>query len=227
MLPRKKKNMKVLFLLFLLFFIITLVFLKIDKDIKPIIIGVSNVEVKIIATESINRIIKEELSQNIKYSDFVTIKTDKNDDISAIDLNTVEMNKFGSKIALSVQSELNSIGERGISIPLGVVTGSTILSYYGPRMKVKVLPMGYVTTEFKSELQSAGINQTRYMVYIKVDTNLQLMIPLVKDKINVTSTIPIAETLIVGKVPTSYFNSSQSGTNLPSIITVPIPEVKE
>jgi sporulation protein YunB len=227
MLPKKKKNTKILIVTFLFFFIIVLIFLKIDKDIKPVLLAVSDTEVRAIATESINRIIKEELSKNVKYSDFVTVKTDKNGDIAAIDLDAVEMNKFGSNIALSVQSEMKSIGERGISIPLGVITGSTLLAYYGPRMNVKVLPMGYISTDFKSELQSAGINQTRYVVYIKVDTNLQLMIPLGKDKINVTTTIPIAETLIVGKVPSSYFNTGQNGTNQPNIITVPIPETKQ
>lgn len=224
MLPSKRKKKIKLLVYFLVFFIICLfAFYKIDNDMKPILFAVSHAEVRIIATESINRIVKEELSQNIKYSDFVNIKTDLNGDISAIELNTVEMNKFGNSIALRVQEELKLIGGRGVSIPLGVITGSGLLAYYGPRMKVEVLPMGNITTDFRSELHSAGINQTRYRVYICVNTDMQIMIPFGKDKINVSSTIPIAETLIVGKVPSSYFNTNSKDVNIPSVVPIPSP----
>lgn len=220
MLRRYKKSIKIIIFVSTVFFIFILTLIKIDRDIRPILFAVSDSEVRIIATECINRIVKEEMSKDTLYESFVNVKSDKNGDIASIDLNTVEMNKFGSNVALRVQKEMSSIGETGVSIPLGIVTGSTILSYYGPRINVKMMPVGYVTCKYESELQSAGINQTRYMVYIQVETTMQVMVPLGKDKMNVASTIPVVETLIVGKVPTLYSNNSSGSSN---VITVPVP----
>lgn len=220
---RKKSLVKFLICTALLLFVFFLIFFKIDKDIKPVLFQISSSEIKILATESINRVVKEELSNNIKYSDLVIIKTGKEGEISSVELNTVEMNKFGSKVALRVQEEMKFLGGRGVSIPLGVITGSSILSYLGPEINVKVKPLGNVATDFKSEFEAAGINQTRYRVYITVNTELQIMVPFGGDKLNVSSTIPIAETLIVGKVPDSYFNNESGGFNLPNVISVPVP----
>jgi sporulation protein YunB len=205
----------------LIFFIPLYLFYKIDKDIKPVLSSVSNAEVRMVATQAINQIIKEELSDNVKYSNFISVKTDKNGDIASIEVNTVEMNKFGADVAIKAQEEMKFIGGRGVTIPLGVITGSSLLSYYGPRIKINVIPMGNITTDFKSELQPAGINQTRYRVYITVNTSLQVMIPFGNDIMNVVSTIPIAETLIVGKVPSTYFNNGAGLSTMPSVINIP------
>jgi sporulation protein YunB len=223
MLPGKRKKIRAFIWLSILTFLVVYTFYKIDRDIKPTLFSISNTEARIMATESINRIVNDELANNVKYSDFVNIIKDSNGDITAIELNTVEMNKFGTSVALRVQEEMKIEGGRGVSIPLGVVTGSSLLSYFGPKIKVKVLPMGSVSTDFKSELMSAGINQTRYKVYINVSTNLQILIPLGKESINVISMVPIAETLIVGKIPDSYFNTNSDGVNVPNVVPIPVP----
>ena len=224
MLPSKKRSLiKFSIYFFSIAIVFIIIFYKIDKDIKPVLIAVSNNEVRIKATDTINMAVRQELSKNVKYSDFVVIKTDKNGDISVIELNTTEMNKFGNNVSLEIQEELKTMGARGIDIPLGVITGSSLLSYYGPKIKVDVLPIGYVKYDFVPELQSAGINQTRYCVNIIISTNMQIIIPMGKEIIDVTSKIPIAETLIVGKVPASYFNS-QGSQGAGSSFSIPIPK---
>lgn len=221
MLRSRRKKYKFLICMFIIFIAAIFIFYKIDHDIKPVLFSVSSSEVRIMATEAINRVVKEELSQNVKYSSFVNIKTDMNGEISAIEMNTVEMNKFGSTVALKVQEEMKFIGGRGVSIPFGAITRSYLLSCVGPQIKCKVYPLGNVVTDFKSELESAGINQSRYRVYIIVDTNLQINIPFGQDKMNVVSTIPVVETLIVGKVPNTYLNGGAGTGNY--TITVPDP----
>lgn len=223
MLPKIKKKYKPLIVLTIFFILFLLVFYKIDRDIRPVLYATTNAEVRIVATEAINNAVKDELSNNVKYSDFVSVRTDNNGDIAAIDLNTVEINKFGATVALKIQEKIKSIGGKGVSIPAGVITGSTLLAYYGPRMNIKVMPAGNVECSFKSELQSAGVNQTRYMVSIDVNTNLQVLIPLGNEKISVESTVPIAETLIVGKVPSFYYNGTYDSQNGIHVVPIPTP----
>lgn len=226
MLPKNYKKFKPLIIITVVFILLIIIFFKVDRDIRPVLFATTNAEVRIIATEAINSVVKDELSKNIKYSDFVSVRTDNNGDITSIDLNTVEINKLGTNVALRVQEQLKSIGGKGVSIPLGIVTGSALFSYYGPRLNVKVSPVGNVACSFKSELQSAGVNQTRYMVSIDVNANLQVLIPLENEKINVESTVPIAETLIVGKVPSFYYNGTLDPQNSTRIIPIPTPEVQ-
>lgn len=223
MLPKIKKKYRPLIFFTIVFIFLLIIFYKIDRDIRPVLFATTNAEVRIVATEAINSVVKDELSKNVKYSDFVSVRTDNNGDITSIDLNTVEINKFGTTVALRIQDQLKSIGGRGVSIPIGVITGSTILAYYGPRMNVKVMPVGNVGCSFKSELQSAGVNQTRYMVSINVNTSLQVLIPIGDEKISVESTVPIAETLIVGKVPSFYYNGTYDSQNGTRVIPIPTP----
>lgn len=221
MLPRKRKKIKRLMIVGVITFTFFLAFIKIDNAIRPVLFAACNTEARVMAITAINDVVKKELSKSVNYSDLVNIKTDNNGEITAIEVNTVEMNKFGANVALNVQNTLFTEGDRGISLPLGVVTGSTLLSYYGPRVDIKVRPIGAITTDFSSELQSAGINHARYKVYIKVNTDLQIIIPFGKDKINVVSSIPVAETLIVGKVPNTYWDAKLKDLNIPNIVPVP------
>lgn len=174
-------------------------------------ISIAESETKIEAVQSINKIVHEELlNNNIKYSDFIIMKINQNGDIYAVEVNTVEMNKFGALISNKIQEDMKFIGGRGINIPLGMITRSNIFSFYGPKIMVKTYPIGNVLTDFKSEIESVGINQSRYRVYILINVDLQIIIPIGKDKVNITSSIPIAETLIVGKVPITYFNNQRN-----------------
>ncbi|MCT4564495.1 MAG: sporulation protein YunB [Maledivibacter sp.] len=46
------------------------------------------------------------------------------------------------------------------------------------------------------------MNQTRHKIYLSVNT----IVPFISKTIEVKSTVPIAETIIVGRVPDNYTN---------------------
>ena len=62
-------------------------------------------------------------------------------------------------------------------------------------------PIGFIEARYSSEFESAGINQTRHKIYINVKTKIRIIIPLKSSDIEVSNEIPIAETIIVGKIP--------------------------
>ena len=75
-----------------------------------------------------------------------------------------------------------------------------------PSIRVKIIPQGSVTVDYATEFESTGINQTRHRIYIIVNTDIKMIVPLVSENIRVTTNIPIAETIIVGDVPESFVN---------------------
>ena len=79
-------------------------------------------------------------------------------------------------------------------------------------MEFKVLPVGYVQTEIYNSFQSAGINQTLHQIMLKVTATVSAVIPAYTVTTDVTTNLCIAQTIIVGKVPTAYtdINGEQS-----------------
>ena len=73
-------------------------------------------------------------------------------------------------------------------------------------------PIGHVETKYSSEFESAGINQTRHKIYVKVKTTVRVIIPLKSNDIEVTNEVPIAETIIVGKTPNTAVQLDLNGT---------------
>lgn len=202
--PLRKKRFKRLVILSFIFFIFIFTFYKIDRDLKPLIMALCDAEARGIAMSTINETIRDEFGNKISYDDLMTIKTDKEGNVVMLQANTVELNRIGSDVALAVQKRIENTGVRGGAIPIGAVLKSDLIAYYGPKLRFKMKPVGYVTTSYRSEFQAAGINQTRHIIYIDVTTNVQVVIPTARNSISITSNVPIAESIIVGKVPNTY-----------------------
>ena len=71
-----------------------------------------------------------------------------------------------------------------------------------------MLPIGNITCKFTSEFKSAGINQTNHKLYLTVNSNVSVILPIENQIIQTQTQIMIAESIIVGKIPQTYLNSS-------------------
>ena len=80
------------------------------------------------------------------------------------------------------------------------------MSGWGPNIKVKIIPVGSVSINFSDEFKQAGINQTRHKIYMEMQTQVRIVVPLGSDIINVATKVPITETIIIGDVPDTYVN---------------------
>ena len=118
--------------------------------------------------------------------------------------NTMRMNEIATKTALIAEEELNSIENQTVSVPLGAAMGVRFLAGFGPRLSVQILPIGAVSTSFETQFESAGINQTRHKIFLSLRTTVSLIVPTGSQKVDVKSSIPIAESIIVGEVPESF-----------------------
>ena len=90
--------------------------------------------------------------------------------------------------------------------------GSQLLANYGPRIKVSIYPLGTVRTSVFDKFEAAGINQTRHQIYLDIETQVQVVVPLVSSEVTVSTQVPITDTVIVGPVPSFYANFFASGS---------------
>lgn len=206
----KKKLKRLIFSVSFMFIIIFALY-KLNNDFKPVLIALCDAQARIITSETINGTIREEFGNKISYDDLMTVKTDKDGNVVMIQANTVELNRIGSQVALSVQNRIRNSTGTSVKIPIGVLLRNDMFAYYGPKVTFRMQPAGSVNTTYRSEFQAAGINQTRQIIYLDVTINLQVVIPLARNSITTTSSIPIAESIIIGKVPNTYANFENMG----------------
>ena len=60
--------------------------------------------------------------------------------------------------------------------------------------------------DFETEFESQGINQTKYKIYIVLESSVQILQPFSKESVKITNKVLISEAVIVGDVPDSYVN---------------------
>ena len=76
----------------------------------------------------------------------------------------------------------------------------------GLKSLLKLYCIGRVDVKFKSSFENAGINQTRHRIYLDITTNIKSIIPVCTQDQNCINEIMIAETIIVGDIPQTYYN---------------------
>lgn len=212
--PAKRFKRRVVVAICLIIATAALIFVLIDQGVKPTIIAMSQARVEYIAIKAMNNAVKEILGTNIKYTDLINVMTDKDGKISMVQANTIKINAMASETSSMAQDEIRTLGEQGIEIPLGSITRSKLLAGMGPNIKVKMIPIGAVSTDFATEFEQAGINQTRHKIYLILKTQVRIVVPMGSDIINVSTRVPITETIIVGDVPDYYLNVDDKGEML-------------
>ena len=184
-----------------------------DKNAMPTIMAVADAEMRAKATQIVNTAIINEYSKQFNYDQVIKVDKDSQGNIVMLKADTLKMNKIACDVALQSQKELMKLGKVGIKVPIGYITNNNILSYYGPCITIKMNPIGYVETKYSSEFESAGMNQTRHKIYVKVKTTVRVMIPLKNNNIEIDNEVPIAETIIVGKIPNNAVQLDLNGTS--------------
>lgn len=198
----------------LLVIILVTAYLLIDARIKGSILELAQAKAQLKVVELINQAVYEKVVQETEYKDIVNVHKDDEGRIVMIQANTVILNQIMAKTISAVIAGLDKLDEETIRIPLGQITGITFLSGSGPRIEVKIIPSKQLSVNVKDKFEQAGINQTRHQIYLIINSKVKMAVPLMSKEIHVTTTIPMAETIIVGEVPETYVNFSGSGDNL-------------
>ena len=139
------------------------------------------------------------------YDYFVTLEKDAQGNITAITTNTAHINALSSQIMQEIARAADSEA-LDIRIPVGSLLGSNLLMGRGPEIPVQVKMLTSSFVRFENELISTGINQSRHVVTLIADVDVDIMIPLATVSTTVETDILIAETVIVGRVPETYVN---------------------
>lgn len=176
-----------------------------ERNVRPIVLSMAEARVRAIALDAISGAVQQNLA-DIRYEDLVQPSVDEQGNVTMLKANIVAMNRLATAVSLSAQRYIQDMELQPVRISLGTATGNPLLAGRGPTMLARVVPAGSVSTEFLTEFTSAGINQTRHRIYMRLTAAMNIVIPTGSSQVEVSSLAPIAETVIVGSVPDSFVN---------------------
>ena len=202
-----KKKLIIVFTIILLIIISILLYL--HYVVNPIIIDASEAKVRSLTQSAVESAVYDVIKDEYLYSDLIEIIKDSNNDIKMISANAYKINLLSKEILNSAHNNLTTLGEQGIEIGIGTFTGITLFTDKGPKVSLKLSPIGTIYTRFHSEFTSAGINQTNHSIYLYVQTDVSLILPTDTKVISTTTEVLLTESIIQGKIPDTYLNSNQ------------------
>lgn len=151
-------------------------------------------------TNEINKKIACSLTNDNEYHNFVTVNKNNDGSLSSLYIESSKINI----IALEISSDIyETIIESNFKfgLPLGNAFGFRVLSGNGPKLKLKIMPLGATEYEIKSEFVSGGINQTLHRIKLLFTTEIVCLAPFNEKAKVIETELILAESVIIGKIP--------------------------
>ena len=176
----------------------------IKRQIEPNIDSVSQLKARGIVTEIISETINEEFSHLDGDDELFIVTKGETGGIQMVQANTALINQRISAITVRLQKRYEEIQPEKVNIPLGTVLGSPLLSQSKKGISISVLPLSVSKCDFQTEFESQGINQTKYKIFVIIESNVRVLQPFSQESFTVTTKMLISEIVIVGDVPQNY-----------------------
>ena len=180
----------------------TVFFAQLSRHISEI----SEFESKQAALDVINAAISREL-EKLPQSSYIISETDGR--ITSINSDTNAVNRLQSSVSKAVNESLSQLEGTKLSVPIGTLSGTNILTGRGFDIPLRLHQIGAAKTELKSDLTEAGINQTKYSLYLTVTIEMAAILPAHSTDIVVSYDYPVSETVIVGEIPDMYLGKGK------------------
>ncbi len=177
----------------------------INANLRPVLAGLASARVESAAARAMNEAILEILG-SASARELLRVRASQEGHISLLTADAGQLNLLAADCAASAQNRIMELGEQGVSVPLGTLSGIPLLSGLGPRLSFRFTPVGMVQAGFHSEFRSAGINQTLHRITLELTGTVRIMLPGKAATVLVQAQAPVAENVIVGDVPEAYTN---------------------
>ena len=137
----------------------------------------------------------------LRYDDLVGLEYNRNGTVAAARIDLVQADRMKSAILRELGERIPDRIRQSVRITLGNTLMPALLSGRGGSLPVRVLSLRSTNAELESSLTQAGINQTLHRLELRVEVELLLLTPAGFLTRQVTSTVPIAQTILLGEVP--------------------------
>ena len=177
---------------------------------RPLADGLMQTQLDNQASSAINEAIQEQISDGeIDYDKMVTIEKDAAGNVTAMRANIGEINFLRTRILTRIDEKLMDLSIEELGVPVGSVVLPELFSGRGPNLPVRVIAVRTSDAAFRNEFQEAGINQTLHRIFFDIHVVVTILSLEGRQEIPVDSSVLVAETVIVGQVPTTYIDMEE------------------
>ena len=146
-------------------------------------------------------------SGNMQYDRIVYFEKDLNGKITALKTNMSEVNRLKTDILNIINDDILALDTSDIGIPAGSLFLPEFFSGRGPQIPVHIISIRNSDAAFSSEFTEAGINQTLQKLNMDVSVDVTILVLGRSESFTVSSQVVVAETVIVGQVPDTFFQT--------------------
>lgn len=208
---KKLKKIKVLVIVCLIIFIPLIIVSFADNyysDRTTMYIGK---QIELASTKTLQEVINRNVLNEVNSNELVNINYSDTSNISSVIINTKLVNNILND-AYSVMDEVfnNHLEEYfvDLEIPLGTLVSKSIFSGMGPNIRIPITPVGSYKLDILTNTISYGINNSLIELYLKINMDIEALIPLQKEKFPTETKIIILSQVIQGEVPKYYYSSN-------------------
>lgn len=209
--PKNKTKRRIILVAVLAALVGLVVFL--HCNITRVLISIAEASMRSITTVAVNDAVYYTLSDKVRYEELVTVSRDEQGNITAITSNPLQINRIARDTAYMSQENLQKMSEDGVEVPLGAFTGIEAWAGFGPRIRIKIIPISNVECRFASEFEEAGVNQTKHSIYLEIVADISIVMPSGTRNFASRTEVLICESVLLGKVPDTYLQTDIFGND--------------
>lgn len=174
-----------------------------DLRLTEIAEEMSRLESKTAANRVIDSALERTLSLlSMEADDFYFANKSNPDGISA---DTIAINRFCTTLSSQITKELEMLNDEKIQVPMGSITGVELFANWGPDIPFSMQPKGAAQVDYETKMESSGINQMHFQIWINISLEIRIVNPLHEESIPMTRKIMLVDTVFGGDVPNEYF----------------------
>ena len=178
-----------------------------ERALRPVLAAAARYQVRSPVTAAVEQWAARDLQERgVDYSDFVTITRNEAGEITALSADMARLNLLRAELSAHLLERLED-SQLELTIPVGSLLPLEPTWARGPELHLRALALGTASAEFESEFTSAGINQTRHRLWLELSVPVTVLRPGGGEELTVDSRLCVAETVIVGQVPQTWFQT--------------------
>ena len=139
--------------------------------------------------------------QPLRYEDLMRLEYAADGSVSAARIELGAVNRMKSVLLRELDRRVPARVREKVEIPLGNTVLPALFSGHGGSLPVRVVNLRSTNAELESAFAAAGVNQTLHSLSLRVEVELLLLTPAGFLRRQVTCTVPIAQTILLGEVP--------------------------
>ncbi len=170
--------------------------------------SLAETQVKNATSDLINDAIDRQIEDGtIQYDRMVYFEKNLDGEITALKTNMSEVNRLKTDILNIINDDILALSTDDLGIPLGSLFLPEFLSGKGPMIPIEILSIRNSDASFTSNFSEAGINQTLQQMNMHVSVDVTVLVLGKTSSFTISSQVIVAETIIVGDVPDTYFQT--------------------